>query len=82
MATEKVVCRECEWKGTTYELLHAPNPFSAEEQVMGCPQCFSVESMDSACEREGCWKLYSCGTPTLGGYAQTCGQHVPTSDKP
>lgn len=40
----KVICRECNWIGDSADLLTAPNPFDAENDLLtGCPQCKEVD---------------------------------------
>ena len=41
----KVICKECGWVGTSDELLKAPNPFSVLEDIYGCPQCLTPNSV-------------------------------------
>src|SRR3990172_7467684 len=80
MATNKLICEECDWRGTVDSALHAQNPFSADEEIHGCPSCFTPCHLVFACEHDGCWLEVSCGTPTHDGeYAQTCGKHRPVS---
>lgn len=78
MATEKLICTECGWHGTTDMMLEAPNPFMPDDVVTGCPDCRAVSCLVFACEHADCWREVSCGTPTPSGYAQTCGEHAPT----
>ncbi len=79
MTTEKVVCGECGWHGTTKTMLRAPNPFEPDDEVTGCASCRAVSTLEYACEHQDCWRPVSCGTPTADGYRQLCGQHFPTS---
>ena len=62
----KCLCNECGWIGEAGEVLDAPNPFSAEDRVSGCPRCFSITSI-----------TITCGTPTDIGYVRSCGEHKP-----
>lgn len=71
----KLLCDECGWHGT--EPLKAPSPFEADAVILGCPECKEVNTMQIACDEEGCWKQATCGTPTPSGYRGTCGMHRP-----
>lgn len=77
MTDLKIKCNECVWRGLESEMLTAPNPFDADDSIIGCPQCKSVNSLFNACDEPGCWLSVSCGTPTPGGYRSTCGKHQP-----
>jgi hypothetical protein len=74
---KKVICEECDWHGLENEVLQAPNPFDPEDGVLGCPKCKSVNEIVYTCIADNCWKPVSCGTPTVGGYMNTCGKHAP-----
>ena len=76
---EKIVCKECGWKGHTDEVLIAPHPFATErdEIVWGCPKCRSVGCFRTVCDEPDCWEEDTCGTPTPKGYRRTCGEHMP-----
>lgn len=74
---DKIVCKECGWKGTTEEVLEGKHPFLDGYKVYGCPQCKEVEPFRCACDKEGCWNEDTCGTPTRNGYRRTCHVHVP-----
>jgi hypothetical protein len=82
MATNKLICEECGWHGTMATRLTAVNPFCAEDEVSGCPNCFAVSQLVYACEHEDCWREVGCGTPTPNGYAQTCLEHRPVERLP
>ena len=77
--TTRQVCygRNCNWHGTSDEVLRAPHPFEPGEEVWGCPKCKSIDSLYLACDEPGCWETASCGTPTPAGYRSTCGKHRP-----
>ena len=78
--SEKYVCtgRRCSWRGALNEWLTAPNPFDPTDTLYGCPACKRVDSIQQACEIDGCFELSTCGTPTKdGGYIRTCGKHMP-----
>jgi hypothetical protein len=77
-ATRKFTCDECYWNGLEDELLRAPNPFEPGDVIVACPKCKAMgDSVSLACDEPGCWRPVSCGTPTPGGYRQTCGHHMP-----
>ncbi len=75
----KVICDEykCHWKGDSQNTLKAKNPFSPTQEVVGCPDCLELNTIVTACDHEGCWRMSSCGTPTPDGYRQTCSEHAP-----
>jgi phage FluMu protein Com len=73
----KWMCEECDWCGQESDLLRASNPFASNDNVVGCPHCKEINSMTMACDEPGCWRQVSCGTPTPGGYRNTCGKHKP-----
>ena len=73
----KWVCDECDWRGQSEHLLRAQNPFAVNDDIVGCPHCKEVNSMTMACDELDCWQQATCGTPTEGGYRQTCYRHKP-----
>ena len=73
----KVICLECEWRGSYGELLVAKHPFDSEDNVTGCPNCKSLDSCRMCCDEKDCFVVATCGTPTDSGYRRTCGDHVP-----
>ena len=79
--TTKQVCGmyECEWHGTSDDVLKAPNPFDEGDVLWGCPECKAVNSIYLACDEPGCWERSACGMPTDTGYRSTCGKHRPKS---
>jgi hypothetical protein len=79
--TVKHICWECKWRGTSDDWLVAKNPFNNEDTILGCPQCFDINTLYMACDEPECWKPASCGTPTENGYRNTCGEHRPKEDK-
>jgi hypothetical protein len=78
MATEKVYCTECEWRGYFIDMLSAPNPFDINDTCQGCPKCKRVNTILYACDYKNCWKPVTCGTPTESGYRSTCSKHRPS----
>lgn len=82
MASDRIRCEECEKEFSQKDMLVAPNPFDADDTVIGCPNCLSVIRGTLLCEVPGCSETATCGTPTAnGGYAQTCGNHRPVENK-
>lgn len=77
----KVVCRWCGWRGYSYNLLRAVNPFVPEELCVACPVCKEIGFHDGtltiACDAPGCSRSVSAGTPIQYGYRQTCSDHRP-----
>jgi hypothetical protein len=75
----KVRCnvRRCDWRGLQEDVLTAPNPFDNEDTIIGCPNCKSIDTIETVCDEDGCWELVTCGTPTENGYRTTCYKHVP-----
>jgi hypothetical protein len=51
---EKVICKECDWRGTSEDVLEAPNPFDPEDTLTGCPGCKQVDTMVQGCFHRGC----------------------------
>ncbi len=77
---DKVACvrrRNCGWRGTRGELLRAAHPFDPDDECMGCPECFDIDSYEEVCDEPGCWETVTCGTPTSQGYRSTCHAHAP-----
>lgn len=73
---DKCVCEECRWQGTMNQLLKAPNPFDADDQIVACPNCKTISSsVRVACMFAGCFEVATCGTPTSDGYQHLCGKH-------
>jgi hypothetical protein len=80
--TKKVKCsaHRCDWRGQDDELLKAQNPFDADDIVIGCPKCKSIDSIVCVCDEDGCWDPGTCGTPTPDGYRNTCWKHRPNAE--
>lgn len=71
-------CGECDKVSETVELLRAPNPFNASEEITGCPACGAVENFAQTCDYPGCRHDVSSGTPMPDGdYVNRCWQHSP-----
>lgn len=75
----KTICQErrCGWQGMISEVLCDANPFDRTDNIYGCPKCKAVQEFCMACDEPGCWLPVCAGTPTLDGYRQTCGTHIP-----
>lgn len=67
-------CQSCDWAGNENETLVA-NPFDPRYDLVGCPECFEVNTMELVCDEPGCIEIKSCGFPTPDGYRMTCGKH-------
>lgn len=76
--SEKVYCGECKWLGLLSDVLRAPNPFDAADELLGCPECKAPNEIMRRCDEDGCNRPASCGTPTPTGYKQSCFEHRPT----
>ena len=68
-------CVECNEIIQDADVLHAPNPFNAEERLVGCPQCKAAESLLRACDRPGCTEGFTCAWADGDEYRVTCYQH-------
>ena len=73
---QKWRCKVCDEITLEVELLHAPNPFNAEDTITGCPACKSCDGFDEICDETGCNQQAQCGFPTGNGYRRTCGKHM------
>ena len=71
----KCMCSSCDWSGLEKETLTAANPFDPRCDLVGCPECFEVNTMETVCDEPGCIEIKSCGFPTSEGYRMTCGKH-------
>ena len=54
-------CFNCDWRGHDHDILRAPNPFAPNYTVVGCPNCFSVESLFLCCDEPNCLMLHALG---------------------
>jgi len=68
-------CTECVTIFEEDVLLKAPNPFSPQEDIVGCPVCKAVDNFHDVCDEPGCKADTSCGFPINGGYRRTCHEH-------
>ena len=76
---DKVICDECHRISRLNQLLSAANPFEAEDEIKGCPNCKSIDCFHVVCDEPGCKDVATCGTPTKEGYRHTCSKHGPRS---
>lgn len=81
---KKVICENCRhkhfdsdtvWVGIISAGAHG---FNVHGTMHVCPECYGVENtLQRACDENGCWKTVTCGTPTPNGYRNTCSKHAP-----
>lgn len=81
MSSNRLRCTACKHQFMRHVMLVADNPFDDTDEIHGCPNCFAAEHIELLCEVNGCERPASCGTPVVGGYAQTCGEHMPTEGR-
>lgn len=72
----KVICNDCDWRGTHSELLESINSF-LQEIVFSCPNCKSTDNFSRICDEKDCWSLKDVGFATEEGYKFFCYKHVP-----
>lgn len=79
----KMSCDECDWVGSSTELLEAQNPFDPRpgETISGCPRCKSVECCSVACDEPNCIEVSTCGFGTPEGYRRACSKHYAEAQK-
>lgn len=81
--SERWECVECNWQGPVGEqvnviILRDDGTREVAGRMTLCPNCLAVNgSLIRLCDHEGCNLTATCGTPTSGGYALTCGRHAP-----
>lgn len=75
MQTERVKCDQCGEIMRATKMLVARNPFAHDENINGCPKCYSIDSFVPVCDETDCTRDATCGFPTADGYRQTCGDH-------
>lgn len=78
-------CKVCGDIIKAKDMLKAANPFDPDDEILGCPSCKTAsgdgEWME-LCEREGCGKEATCGTPLKGGgYLRACFKHFKEVDE-
>ncbi len=75
-AVRRYVCEECSSITDEPDLLRAPNPFDASDELIGCPHCRQVNGFALVCDFPGCQRESSSGEPTPeGGYVHRCHEH-------
>lgn len=65
----------CGWHGDDEEILSAPDPFTTDGLIYGCPKCRTVESLVIVCDEPGCTAEGTCGWLSHTGYRRTCFKH-------
>lgn len=70
-------CSECGY--ICFTPLQGRHPFLADDIVVGCPDCFAVQSLDAACYRTDCNELGTIDSLNAHGfrYVVTCHKHRP-----
>lgn len=77
MSNRKWQCVCCAAVSVESELLRAPSPFDASDELVGCPACKSAEGFVELCEMDGCLRGATCGGPGEDGiYRRTCSPHA------
>lgn len=79
--SDRLRCNTCGWIGRAADVLRAPSPFDASDELRGCPICKSCNDFVTLCEIQGCTLEVSCGTPVPGGYMNTCSDHKPEAKR-
>ena len=78
-------CEVCARVVKSKDMLRAPSPFDVADELVGCPHCLTATgdgSWQELCEREGCGKPATCGTPLPdGGYLRCCFKHYQEVNK-
>lgn len=78
--TEWLECGECGDLFQSRDLRKAPNPWIADEEILGCPCCGTPwgEPMHQICDYEDCEERASCGCPhPTKRYVRRCFKHQP-----
>lgn len=76
MKDEKYKCLACGVITKEAAILIGKHPFAENEDIRGCPRCFSMDNFHLLCDEDGCTELHSCGGPDENGiYRMTCGEH-------
>lgn len=78
-ARKKWKCEEC--GEITYEPLRALSPFDPDDELIGCPNCKSVNTLVGACQIAECTLAASSGNTNCYGfrYVWTCWGHSPAN---
>ena len=69
-------CSYCESYVMNKDLLRAANPFNKLKKIIGCPSCYSINSMMVICQSLTCKKEAVMGYLTEHGYHLNCYQHI------
>jgi hypothetical protein len=73
----KYKCSNCPWQGEGLDLLVAPNPFDLDDDIVGCPKCKGINTMQTVCQEDNCWEIASSGVPFKNGdYKWLCHKHA------
>ena len=77
------VCADCGETCLHGEYLTGHSPFDANVILTGCPHCLGTETLEAACQAEGCKIVSSSGTPDVDGfrYVNACLDHSPAMGK-
>lgn len=74
---DRWLCNECGRICSDGEYLKAKNPFNKQDDIIGCPHCFAVDTLVGCCDEPTCKSESTCGWPDHNGkYRRTCGQHM------
>lgn len=73
---KKWKCSECDTVTDEDNLLIDNNPFIKGHIIIGCPGCFSVNTVVIVCDEYGCENVATFGYSTDEGYKNTCAQHM------
>ncbi len=78
-AVDAWMCAECDHVHKQGEWSSAPNPFDPDqnaEPIVGCVNCYAVNSLMLLCDAEGCLLTPSCRTSFSDGQCRrTCRGH-------
>jgi len=79
MSNSKVKCKTCNWQGVDDEIDIVEDPKHDSDTVWQiCPECRDAEQFNICCDEPNCWKVATCGSPTLSNvYRHTCDKHIP-----
>lgn len=69
----KYTC-SCGWWG--FDVLRAASPFDADDVLVGCPSCRQIDTINRACDVDGCPCVVVAGIPMPNGdYRTVCSTH-------
>lgn len=72
---DKVTCNKCYWEGNMTQMLMSTNPFDLAEVIIGCPKCFSINSLSTVCCIPECWEGTTHGFSVKDDYLWICSDH-------